>query len=165
MIIALSYFYQIRFFKPYMIPVSTALYDPTWYHKGWYDQNVKFLDKNGVINGIRIPDLQPHLESNKAYCSSCTEESKSNNKSHNCEFLTDYRSQLDELNFHQLLSTLTNLGMEVKYQLKFTQDPIIVLMVYESPKTPCSERWVLFDYFKDNNYPLYELQYPIKLHY
>ena len=29
--IATSYFYQIRNFKPYMIPVSTALSDPEWY--------------------------------------------------------------------------------------------------------------------------------------
>ena len=29
-----SYFYQIRFFKPNMIPLSTAKYDPSWFHKG-----------------------------------------------------------------------------------------------------------------------------------
>ena len=30
--IRLSYFYQIRFFKKNMIPMSTALSDPEWYH-------------------------------------------------------------------------------------------------------------------------------------
>lgn len=27
-----SYFYQIRNFKPYQIPLSTAISDPAWYH-------------------------------------------------------------------------------------------------------------------------------------
>lgn len=30
--LALSYFYQIRFFKRYMLPVSTTCLDPDWYH-------------------------------------------------------------------------------------------------------------------------------------
>ena len=28
-----SYFYAIRFFKPNMIPISTAKWDPKWYHQ------------------------------------------------------------------------------------------------------------------------------------
>lgn len=30
--ILISYFYQIRFFKPNMIPLSTAAFDPKWFH-------------------------------------------------------------------------------------------------------------------------------------
>ena len=30
---ATSYFYQIRFFRPDMIPLSTARFDPSWYHR------------------------------------------------------------------------------------------------------------------------------------
>ena len=26
-----SYFYKIRFMKPYMIPLSTAVFNPKWY--------------------------------------------------------------------------------------------------------------------------------------
>ena len=50
--LAISYFYQIRFFKPYMIPVSTAVSDPQWYHN-FQDKNYIFLDKRGVANGFR----------------------------------------------------------------------------------------------------------------
>ena len=48
--LAISYFYQIRFFKPYMIPVSTAHWDPAWYHD-WAGAAHVFVDKRGVING------------------------------------------------------------------------------------------------------------------
>jgi len=30
--VRISYFYQIRNFKTNMIPMSTALSDPAWYH-------------------------------------------------------------------------------------------------------------------------------------
>lgn len=49
----ISYFYQIRFFKPNMIPISTAKWDPKW-----YSQNGKpYIDKRGVVNGLRAPVL------------------------------------------------------------------------------------------------------------
>ena len=46
----LSYFYQIRNFKPNMIPMSTALSDPAWYHD-FKDKDYIFArlsDKNVV---------------------------------------------------------------------------------------------------------------------
>ena len=30
--LAISYFYKIRFFQPWMIPISTAAWDPKYYH-------------------------------------------------------------------------------------------------------------------------------------
>ena len=41
---ALGYFYQVRFFTPNMIPVSTAVSDPKWYHQNKGPQ-FTFLDK------------------------------------------------------------------------------------------------------------------------
>lgn len=169
--ISLSYFYQIRFFRPYMIPLSTALWDPKWYHKSTGNQYTKFIDKNGVINGLRIECLQPHSESESKsddhkYCTYCTEDDKKiNSQHHDCDFLLDYRSKLDRLDFNKLLNDFDVIGQSIKNQLNFTQDPLIVLIVHESPDNPCSERWVLFDYFRDHNYPLYELQYPILSNY
>ena len=52
-----SYFYQIRNFKPYQIPLSTAISDPAWYHSKTEDY---YIDKNGVINGFCIQFLPPH---------------------------------------------------------------------------------------------------------
>ena len=48
--IYISYFYQIRFFKKNMIPISTALYDPKWYYNG--HQGHFYKDHNGVYNGF-----------------------------------------------------------------------------------------------------------------
>ncbi len=53
-----SYFYQVRFFRPNMVPLSTAIWDPKWYHDG-KDHAYTFIDKNGVINGIRCEALHP----------------------------------------------------------------------------------------------------------
>ena len=54
--LAISYFYKIRFFQPWMIPISTAAWDPKYYHdnKG---KDYLFVDKRGVINGYRYEAL------------------------------------------------------------------------------------------------------------
>ena len=56
--LAISYFYKIRFFQPWMIPISTAAWDPKYYHdnKG---KDYLFVDKRGVINGYRYEALAP----------------------------------------------------------------------------------------------------------
>ena len=41
-----------------MIPISTALSDPKWYHQNKGPQ-FTFLDKNNVINGLRCKELAP----------------------------------------------------------------------------------------------------------
>ena len=43
-----SYFYRIRFFRPDIVPFSTAKWDPKWYHN-FQGQNNIFLDRNGVL--------------------------------------------------------------------------------------------------------------------
>lgn len=58
-----SYFYQVRFFRPYQIPISTALTDPKWFHD-WKELTHYFGDKRGVINGLRAESLHPGQECN-----------------------------------------------------------------------------------------------------
>lgn len=53
-----SYFYKVRFFKPNMIPISTAFSDPSWFHN-FKGHNYQFIDKNGVINGLRADVFAP----------------------------------------------------------------------------------------------------------
>ena len=53
-----SYFYQVRFMKPYHIPLSTAVWDPKWFHAN-RGQDYHFKDKNGVYNGLRAPVFAP----------------------------------------------------------------------------------------------------------
>ena len=56
--ISTSYFYQIRYFKRNMLPVSTAVYDPAWFYNKNGPSRV-YRDKNGIWNGVRFPMLSP----------------------------------------------------------------------------------------------------------
>ena len=83
---ALGYFYQVRFFTPNMIPVSTALSDPKWYHQNKGSQ-FTFLDKNNVINGLRCEELAPG-----PLCQGlCLGKKNSGCEPLTCEFLKIYR--------------------------------------------------------------------------
>lgn len=132
--IKISYFYMIRYFKPYQIPISTALYPPKWF--------TPHIDKNGVINGLIISDFQPDPHSN--YCSNCTKD-----KYTYCEFLRDYREKLNRLNIEYVLNELAVTATKVKNYLKFNEDPEIIFIVFEAPNNPCSERLPIIEYFRN----------------
>lgn len=146
-----SYFYQLRFFKPYMIPLSTAIFDPKWYHDG-YDKSYYFKDKRGVYNGLRAEPFVPVQESDgecrgKEYCKDIIG---------NCKFLNNYYEQLKRLDFQEMLARFQNLGDKIKKYEGFEEEPIMILMVYETSENSCSERKVIHQWFKDNNYPIEE---------
>jgi hypothetical protein len=137
-----SYFYQIRNFTPNLIPVSVCLSDPEWYKP----KNGKeyFIDKNGVINGLRY---EPLIVQKWGTCS-CP-----------CEDRTGAPACSTMMEYEQLLNTLVDKEKTLKafeYCLnKFNADTI-VLIVYETPKNPCSERYALQEFFNCE-----ELKYPI----
>ncbi len=145
-----SYFYQVRHFSKNMVPLSTAVWDPKWFHL--HDtQDVTFIDAKGVYNGLRatpfVPDdTCPH---------DCSKECKQKPKG--CTFLTAYRKQLDRLNFQEILQRFERLGNDIKRYEKFVDEPIMVLLFHEAYDNPCSERWVVLDWFRDNGYPITEL--------
>jgi len=155
--LAISYFYQIRNFKRNMIPVSTAVWDPKWYHN-FQDSQFTFLDKRGIVNGLRCEELHGDetcqgLCFGKENCE-CKDPSK-------CEFLKAYRQQLEKMNLNAFLERANKSAKRIQEQLKFSEEPIIVLIVYETPTNPCSERQVLIDYFNSHNIECKELEYPI----
>lgn len=149
----ISYFYKVRFFKPWMIPVSTAIWDPKWFHD-FLGQDMIVLDKNGVYNGIREPRLAPGSKCSglcrgKENCKSSPEE---------CKFLRSYKQQLSELDFHELMEFFNELCNYVSTSSNLEEEPAIVLLVYEAPDNPCSERKPLMDWFKENGCELKELE-------
>ena len=147
-----SYFYQIRFFSRNTIPLSTAVWDPKWYHS-WNDQDYTFYDKNLVINGLRVPMLAPG-DSCKNLCqgtSKCTVRTPSS-----CDFMEAYKEQLSKIDFNNFMTALEMVGNSRKLIDKFDGDPIIVLIVHEAPDNPCSERTALQQWFRDNGYELKE---------
>lgn len=159
--IAISYFYHVRFFKPYMIPISTAVFDPKWYHDFKGQQHV-FIDKNGVINGLRIDPLRPPSE-----CENLCRgrEGCSTRNPVTCEFMQKYSQHLNSLNFDDFLVELHQHCMLLKQKLKLDRDPLAVLLVHEKYDNPCSERIALIEWFEVNGLNVRELKYPVQFNY
>lgn len=147
-----SYFYQVRNFKPYMIPVSTALGDPKWYHD-FGNNYVLFKDKRNILNGIRF--LYIMAQKNCGGCP-CNEKNPAE-----CEFLRRYKEELNKLDFEQIMQSLTWLAESYQQMEDFKEEPIVVLLVHESYKNPCSERNTLINYFNEHGVECSELKYPI----
>lgn len=158
--LAVSYFYQIRNFKRNMIPLSTAIYDPKWYHDFTRDYNYLFKDKRGIVNGLR---LLPVIECGRQ-ATSChgPQNCQETSNSPDCTFLNSYRNNLEQLSFEDLIHGLQDLEEKYKKKEHIDDEIIIVLIVYETPENPCSERKVLIDYFNAHGVPCVELEYPIK---
>lgn len=151
--IYISYFYQIRFFKPNIIPLSTAVWDPRWYHEMTGDQKHRFKDKNGVWNGLRAEPFMPGpacegMCAGPEYCN--TQDPTT------CPFLRRYRIQLSHLDFDEIMARFERIAAKVQEESGFAEEPEIVLIVHEAPGNPCSERWALIDWFAAHNYELKE---------
>ena len=147
-----SYFYQIRFMKQNYIPLSTAVWDPKWFHQN-KGQDFQFKDKNGVWNGLRAEIFMPGEECEglcrgREVCNAYGPKT--------CAFLKAYRRQLDKLDFNEVLNRFQKLGEQIQKAEGFSEEPIYVLIVHEAYDNPCSERWVIQDWFKNNGYEIKE---------
>ena len=142
-----SYFYQIRNFKQNMIPISTAMYDPFWYQPP--EGQEYYIDKRGIICGLRY---EPLIIQRYGTCN-CPCENKNIFKG-SCLAMQEYRQLLETIDFDKMMKAF-------EYCLnKFNKDTI-VLIVYEAPNNPCSERKCLQEYFYSHGINCKELNYPI----
>lgn len=139
----ISYFYQVRFFENYMIPFSTAKWDPKWF--------TFHYDKNNVINGLRINALSPKNDN-------CHGRKECKFSPDSCIFLKEYEKQLNKLNFDELIKYCEDIGNKIKQEEDFSHEPIIILLVYETPDNPCSERVILKKWFNEHGYELEEFK-------
>ena len=147
-----SYFYQIRFMPPYVIPLSTAVWPPKWYNN-FKGKGHQFVDKRGVINGISITPFEP----GEACEGLCYGSDKCTTKDPNtCKFLQTYYKQLSELNFLEIMKRFDTLGTQVKNYLGFEEEPEFALIFCETPTNPCSERWAVQKWFKENGVEIKE---------
>lgn len=150
--IKISYFYSIRNFQPYMIPISTAIWDPKWYHD-FKGQDYVFK-KNNVYYGLRYDSLAPGLT-----CQSCCRgPERCMETPDSCLFLKNYYKQLQGINFAQMITDLKNLAYSIKEHEGFQEDPMIVLLVYEKVDNPCSERHSIKRWFKENGIELKDFE-------
>ena len=140
-----------------MIPVSTAMSDPAWYrppaNKEYY------IDKRGIVCGLRyepliVQGMGKHI---------CPCENKEILKG-NCPCAKEYLQLLETIDFNKMIKGFKFCANKFRpYPFDDgINDPIIVLMVYETPTNPCSERWGLQEYFTKHGYECKELEYPIK---
>lgn len=142
-----SYFYQIRFFKPYQIPMSTAVWDPKWFHEGQGQDHV-WKDKNGVWNGLRLEILNPdNCCSLPPECVEC--QRKGNPET--CSFIKDYSDGLHtKVDFSELLEILNKTADYIQQLEGFKNEPEIVLIVHEASNEPCSERKSIQNLFTEH---------------
>ena len=140
-----------------MIPVSTAISDPVWFRPA--EDKEYYIDKRGIVCGLRYEPLIVQKYGTKECIgerSICPMATMINN-TYSCELMQEYRQLLETVDFDKMIKGF-------KYCAnKFVKDkePIIVLIVYETPKNPCSERYALQDYFTSHGWECKELNYPI----
>ena len=149
-----SYFYQVRFMKPHMIPLSTAIWDPKWFHQNKRQEYV-WKDKNGVYNGLRAPVFAPG-----PMCEGLCRgpESCDTHDPHRCLFLSTYRYQLEQLDFENIIARCESMGNRIKAIESFQEEPVIMLLVHEAPQNPCSERRVIQEWFAAHGKEVVEWQ-------
>lgn len=142
----ITYFYNSRFFLPNQIGISTAMWQPKYWKIG---QN-----KQGAIMGICEQSLSPYKV--EAHCETACEHKGT---LPNCPFLATYKKYLDTVDFENyLLPEFTRIAEEVRKINNFEGEPEIILLVYEKPDNPCSERGALIEYFKGYGLDLKEYQ-------
>lgn len=157
-----SYFYQIRNFTCNMIPISTCIWDPAWYHNFTQDYNHIFKDKRNILNGLRceaIIEQGRHSNHGPDICPCDKKEYQT------CSFLQQYRNNLENIDFNEMYNDMLELAENYKKTENIKEEIILVLIVYETPYNPCSERQALIDYFNSKGIECKELEYPIKENY
>lgn len=151
--IYISYFYQIRFFTSNIIPLSTCVSDPSYFHNFTGNKKYKFKDKRGVWNGLRA---EPFVPDDTCKCLCRGPEFCDTHNPDECGFLRHYYIQLQHLDFNEMISRFERLGKTVQKNEGFFEEPIVILLVHEAPDNPCSERWPLIEWFAAHGYELEE---------
>lgn len=140
----ISYFPMARHFQAHQIGISTAVWDPKYWTYG--------LNKNSSVTGISEKVLSP-IYVEQYCCKYCLYK----DRVPNCPFIRDYRKYLDSIDFEgYLMPEFQRIAAEVKQINNYENEPEIILLVYETPDNPCSERAALIDYFKSHNIELSE---------
>lgn len=76
--------------------------------------------------------------------------------------MRNYRENLEAIDFEELYKDFEDLAKSYQKHENVEEEIIIVLIVYEAPNNPCSERKPLQEYFKVHGVECNELEYPIQ---
>ena len=128
-----------------MVPLSTACWDPKWYHN-FKGPSTVYIDSYGVINGLRINPLHPD-ETCNYQCAACNKTGDPNT----CDFLKKYKEQLYNIDFNGFMEHLCSyMDVVQKQYLCTTEELFAIFIVHEAPGNECSERRVIQGWFNDN---------------
>ena len=140
-----SYFSQIRYFKPHQLAFSTVMYNPSFFRQ-------EHIDSEGRLIGLRANPFIPG-----PICKNdCRGPEHCLSRPESCVFLKHYRMQLNRLKIKDVLNNFERIAREVQNDLGFEEEPEIILIVYEVPTNPCSERRVIQEWFRDNGIDIQE---------
>lgn len=146
-----SYFYMVRFMRPFEVPCSTAVWDPKWFHD-FKGAGYVFLDKRGVLNGIRATMFAPG-DTCQTLCHGCDSCITTPDC---CAFLARYAEQLDRLDFDSFMKHMEETSLIFQEQLKLDRPVDFVLLLHEAPDNKCSERVPIQRWFQRHGYPITE---------
>lgn len=154
-----SYFYQVRYFNPNILPYSTALYDPSWFHDGRSNAHT-FIDSHGVVNGLRCePIIEKAMDIARTDNSCPCPELRQRIEAEDCPFLLAYRAALEAIPFDVLYNRFAEIASRYYNECDKVdkEKPItIMLLVHETTLNQCSERKELQKYFMRHGVPCSE---------
>lgn len=148
----ITYFYHVRHLSENLVPFSTAVYDPQWFHANKGAKH-NFMDKRGVVNGLRCEPLVPDGTCNNL----CHGPTSCSQGSPDCTFLQKYREQVQRVDLVKLSQKMQEVcdGLSRKLLIPGMKP---ILLVYEAKNNPCSERIVLIEEFKRQGLELIEYE-------
>lgn len=154
--IFISYFNKIKKMDERCLPLSTAMWDPKWYHdsKG---KDYVYYDKRGILVGCRCePLVLPFNEWQELQSKhvECTKDCKQ--KPFECEFMKKYLEHLRKIDFNDFINCCEKLCETVRKTFNTNIDYDVILMVHERPAIKCAERPMLKQWFKENGRELEE---------
>ena len=129
-----SYWAKVRDFSTNLIGLNTTVWPPKWRPLG--------LDARGVLV-IDCPPLKPGHNCNGLCNGKC-------NPKHpeDCEFLREYRKQLDPINFNEFMQKLLNLRARLCEDFPDRKNFDFAFIFFEKYDNSCSERWPVQDWIR-----------------
>ena len=94
-----------------MIPISTAIWDPAWYHNFTQDYNHLFYDRRGILNGLRCEAIIEQGRHSNRGPDICPCESKNYQT---CSFLQQYRNNLENIDFDNMIKDMQKFANDYK---------------------------------------------------
>lgn len=130
-----SYWAQVRNFPPNLVVLNTTVWPPRWYTIGG-------INNNGVIS-LHCNPLRPGRACDGLCNGKC-------NPKHpeDCEFLREYRKQLNAIDFNAFMEKLLDLRERLHVDFPDREDFDFAFVFFEKYDNPCSERWPVQDWIR-----------------